>query len=488
MKKKLKGLLLGIYSFSPRLFRIIKNLMPLALQKRILTITRTEQPGTLENTASRLLDNKTYLDNSITDGKARYKLESNKKTKNKGQLYGLVYGMELRPWLRESDVCGEFLIRKDKIATNIGEYSSKPMLNILPYVSDREKLLIVLPSFWRGGTEKATLDLVQGLMKSSEKDVWVVACGKEYDQDIYESFIATGANIVYFSGVEAEFPYLRALEDLVVFIKPDYYLIANSQVGYFALPFLKKSVKCRTIDVLHSEAPLGGSKEFEEFLDEHIAVSEYIKKFFEKHYSPEKTIRVIYNAVDTDVFSFKKRTGKIRNVIFLGRLSEEKRPLDFVKIAEQMADKLGPNSPSFSLYGEGPERKAILSYISKHRLNGVTLEGFTKKPESVLSEADCLILTSVNESYGLVVAEAMATGTIVISSNVGIGSEIITNGVNGFIVECGNIKGFAETLQNVISLKPAELNEIRDNAHRIIYEKDLYFVKMIEGYLKALNS
>ena len=57
------------------------------------------------------------------------------------------------------------------------------------------------------------------------------------------------------------------------------------------------------------------------------------------------------------------------------------------------------------------------------------------------------------EPFGLVMAEAMACGTPVIAFNRGSGSEIVTDGKNGFIVEVGEgVDGFINKLPKLSSI------------------------------------
>jgi len=78
----------------------------------------------------------------------------------------------------------------------------------------------------------------------------------------------------------------------------------------------------------------------------------------------------------------------------------------------------------------------------------------------------------------LVVAEAFATKTPVLSSDVGDLSEFIQNGKNGFLFEMGNSSDLTEKMQIIVK-NPKLLDELK---------KNLPSVKSIEQQAKELEK
>lgn len=97
------------------------------------------------------------------------------------------------------------------------------------------------------------------------------------------------------------------------------------------------------------------------------------------------------------------------------------------------------------IYGDGPDRESLQLLITSLGLEGAaTLRGNTGNMAEVLSEASCFLLTSRWEGMPLVVIEAMTFGLPVVSYDCPSGpKDLIEEGVNGFLIPCGDEEAFA---------------------------------------------
>ena len=78
--------------------------------------------------------------------------------------------------------------------------------------------------------------------------------------------------------------------------------------------------------------------------------------------------------------------------------------------------------------------------------------------------ADCMIMISRGEAYGLVYLEAMARGCITIASR-GEGFDgVIEDGVNGFLCEAGNTQELANIIRKINALTSEERLAISEKA------------------------
>lgn len=69
----------------------------------------------------------------------------------------------------------------------------------------------------------------------------------------------------------------------------------------------------------------------------------------------------------------------------------------------------------------------------------------------LMAESDVLLFPSLFEGFGLVITEAMSQGTPVITTDRTCGPDIITNGIDGWIVETGTAQPIIRILKNIIS-------------------------------------
>lgn len=106
--------------------------------------------------------------------------------------------------------------------------------------------------------------------------------------------------------------------------------------------------------------------------------------------------------------------------------------------------------PHWELYivGEGECKEALQKQICNNNLEGVVhLVPSTSCIEEMYSEASVLLMTSRYEGLPMVLLEGLAFGLPIISFACKCGpSDIITDGVNGFLISPGNIKEFSEKL------------------------------------------
>lgn len=133
---------------------------------------------------------------------------------------------------------------------------------------------------------------------------------------------------------------------------------------------------------------------------------------------------VSYNPVDTGLFDIRNKTPLIerRNILFVGRIEPFKGALRAVQAFRAIAS----SHPGWTMtvVGEGPELAAVRSLVSADEAlrDRVRLPGQLDKVAIAqrMNEASFLILPSQRETFGLVVAEAMACGLpVIIGENIG---------------------------------------------------------------------
>lgn len=123
------------------------------------------------------------------------------------------------------------------------------------------------------------------------------------------------------------------------------------------------------------------------------------------------------------------------NLLFVGTVSSNKRPLLSVKVAQQLKQK--GFDVSLNIYGEGKEKLTIENYINENNLKEeVFLYGNQTKEviKKAYKEAHFLVFVSKSEGWPKVVAEAMFWKCLPISTNVSCVPQMLGFGERGSIV------------------------------------------------------
>ena len=106
------------------------------------------------------------------------------------------------------------------------------------------------------------------------------------------------------------------------------------------------------------------------------------------------------------------------------------------------------------MIGDGPERLEAEQLCRKYGLSKkIKFLGKLKLIENILSFADVFILPSETESFGLVALEAMASKTVVISTNSGGLPEVNIDNKTGFLSDVGDIDKMSKDISNLLSNK-----------------------------------
>jgi glycosyltransferase involved in cell wall biosynthesis len=167
-------------------------------------------------------------------------------------------------------------------------------------------------------------------------------------------------------------------------------------------------------------------------------------------------------------------------VVFAGRhIPEKQAPAVVPAIArarEQLPELRG------RVLGDGPQRDDVLAAIAAHGLDGaVDAPGFvdTEVVEHDLARALCMLLPSRREGYGLVVVEAAAVGTpsVVVAGEDNAATELIEEGVNGFVAPSAAPEDLAAAILRVHAgggeLRASTADWFARNARRLSLDASL---------------
>ena len=176
-------------------------------------------------------------------------------------------------------------------------------------------------------------------------------------------------------------------------------------------------------------------------------------------FAEKENITTIYNPVSRDVITkteairipFAKRDQqRTKEIVFVGRIDPQKN-LEHLIRAFEILHRQRPNT-RLKLVGNGNSRESVKNLIEELKLSeSVYLEGITSQIENIYAKADVVALSSEYEGMPNCLIEAIGCGIPVVSYDCKLGpSEIIEEGVNGYLIPYRDINALAEGLKKAV--------------------------------------
>src|SRR6202521_4240546 len=224
-------------------------------------------------------------------------------------------------------------------------------------------------------------------------------------------------------------------------------------------------------------------------------ISNYLKKKTIDEFDIKRPIEVIPNFVNCEVYCRKDdpalRAEWAPNgepiLMHLSNFRPVKRVPDVVEIFDLVRRKM---PAKLVLMGDGPDRGAVEWTIRRKGLtNDVFFLGKQDNVYEKLAAADLFLLPSQLESFGLAALEAMACEGPGIGTNVRRDPEVVEHGVDGFLVEPGDVKEAARYAIEILSRadRGREMGKIaRINAKKNFCSNDV--IPTYENYYKRVLS
>jgi glycosyltransferase involved in cell wall biosynthesis len=137
-------------------------------------------------------------------------------------------------------------------------------------------------------------------------------------------------------------------------------------------------------------------------------------------------------------------------IIGIGRFGDQKDFATLIKAFKKVSEHR--DNLKLLLLGEGKQRKMLENMVADLGLSGkVRMPGYTPNPYRFMKRAALFVLTSRFEGFGNVVAEALACGCNVVSTDCKSGpSEILDNGKYGALAKVGDPEDIASAIDKML--------------------------------------
>lgn len=181
----------------------------------------------------------------------------------------------------------------------------------------------------------------------------------------------------------------------------------------------------------------------------HLVVqTQDIKNFYSKRIQRKCTI--IANPVSESVFNINHDVPKLKRIISVGRLYEQKNQRMMINAFADISSKY----PDYSLiiYGEGPLRETLTKQIAELNLQQrVTLAGRSNNIIDELQKSEIFALSSDYEGMSNALLEAVCVGLPIVTTRVSGVDDMLIDGKNAYITTRGSQREFAAALDKILS-------------------------------------
>jgi L-malate glycosyltransferase len=230
------------------------------------------------------------------------------------------------------------------------------------------------------------------------------------------------------------------------------------------------------------------------------SVSRYLQERTVREFDIRKPIEVIPNFVNCDLYR-RAEDSALRGLwapggepilMHLSNFRPVKRVTDVVEIFALVRQKI---RAKLVLIGDGPERGPA-EHLARQRgiSKDVILLGKQDHVEEKLGVADLFLLPSDHEAFGLAALEAMACEVPVVASDVGGLPDVVTHGVDGYLVPARDVAAAAKCALDILTRadRGREMGVLaRTNARKrycsndVIPRYEAYYRKVLEASLSA---
>lgn len=193
---------------------------------------------------------------------------------------------------------------------------------------------------------------------------------------------------------------------------------------------------------------------------------------------PKEKLTIVHLSREIEQFQFRPPKSKVSKILFVGRLTPKKAPLDAIQAIES-ANLKGADL-HLDIIGDGECRDEVEQYVDEHGLSDtITLHGYlpNKEVATRMQQAGAFLLPSKTAPSGdqegtpTVLVEAQATGLPCVTTyHAGI-PEMIPVGNHDLLVGEGDTKALSKALQNLATMEVDKLQAFARRGRKKVEEE-----------------
>lgn len=331
--------------------------------------------------------------------------------------------------------------------------------------STKKKLMFVITSMEGGGAEKVVVDIVN-LLNPDKYDISLALFEKK---GAYLKYLP-GFVKIYDLNKKSRYSFIKLVLHLAVLfrkIKPDTvisFMNYSNLISIISKILAGRKIKLVISVHIHLSSAIrhyrfAGIKTYTykkplfNYVSSCFVPSEGIRRDLISSFGiAEDKIKVVHNPIDLARID-KLKDEKVepplgKYIIAAGRLAHQKGYSHLIRAYSLICNEI---EEKLVILGEGKQEKELkgltkLLGIEKR----VSFLGFQGNPYKYMKNASFFVLSSLFESFAIVIVEAMACGTPVIATDCPSGpGEIITDGINGILVPPSDEQALADTILNL---------------------------------------
>src|SRR5581483_4602729 len=181
---------------------------------------------------------------------------------------------------------------------------------------------------------------------------------------------------------------------------------------------------------------------------------------------------VLPNGIDLTEWDASRSRPEELRVVSVMRMTKRKRPVDIVRAARRVIDRLGnlpqQQLPKFMIVGDGPEKQPAAREIERLALGAhVELTGWQERPyvRDLMARSAIFVLPTLKEALSIASLQALASGLPVVAMSHGGVGDIIRHGREGFLA--ATPEEFADCILRLVTDAPLR-DEMRKNARETL--------------------